>query len=354
MITHLRTILHHMNPALAALIASVSGFMLIRFYYKVKPLIPLALRLALRRWRATRKLKSCSGVWPVFEPAGKPPEDWPGWPDGQEFAFVLTHDVESSRGLGRVKQLAELEMSLGLRSSFNFVPEGDYRVSEELRDYLTSNGFEVGVHSLTHDGKLYSSRKTFRMRAERINQYLKEWKAVGFRSGFMHHNLEWLKDLEVIYDASTFDTDPFEPQPDGLGTIFPLWVPKVEGGGYVELPYTLVQDMNLFIILRERTTDIWKKKLDWIVSRGGMALVNVHPDYMAFDGATPARDEYDVQLFADFLQWVKQNYAGRYWHALPKDLAVFYRDFCVASPGNSGPIVSGGAWGAGARNGARS
>jgi hypothetical protein len=25
---------------------------------------------------------------------------------------------------------------------------------------------------------------------------------------------------------STFDTDPFEPQPDGMGTIFPFWVPN--------------------------------------------------------------------------------------------------------------------------------
>jgi hypothetical protein len=46
-------------------------------------------------------------------------------------------------------------MKHGFRSSFNFIPEGDYRVSRELRDELTRNGFEVGVHDLHHDGKLY-------------------------------------------------------------------------------------------------------------------------------------------------------------------------------------------------------
>jgi hypothetical protein len=42
----------------------------------------------------------------------------------------------------------------------------------------------------------------------------------------MYHDLELLHHLDIEYDASTFDTDPFEPQPDGMGTIFPFWVPN--------------------------------------------------------------------------------------------------------------------------------
>jgi hypothetical protein len=30
----------------------------------------------------------------------------------------------------------------------------------------------------------------------------------------------------------------------------------------------------------EKTISIWKKKLDWIVEKGGMALLITHPDYM--------------------------------------------------------------------------
>ena len=116
------------------------------------------------------------------------------------------------------------EAKLGFRSSFNFIPEGPYQVAKELRDELDANGFEVGVHDLHHDGKLYSSRSEFASNARRINSYLKEWGALGFRAGFMLHNLEWLHDLEAQYDASTFDTDPFEPQPEGRNTIFPFWV----------------------------------------------------------------------------------------------------------------------------------
>ncbi|MCG7853557.1 MAG: hypothetical protein MIO92_13640, partial [Methanosarcinaceae archaeon] len=62
----------------------------------------------------------------------------------------------------------------------------------------------------------------------------------GFHSPSMHRNLEWIHDLIVEYDQSTFDTDPFEPQPDGVRTIFPYWVQHHSiKKGYVELPYTL-------------------------------------------------------------------------------------------------------------------
>jgi hypothetical protein len=172
----------------------------------------------------------------------------------------------------------DLDKKWRFRSSFNFVPEGGYAIPQELQDSITLRGYEVGVHDLRHDGKLYRGRAEFDQNAIRINRYLQEWGASGFRSGFMLHNLDWLHDLGVDYDASTFDTDPFEPQPDGCGTIFPCWVSSSCGGGYVELPYTLPQDFTLFLLLNETSVDIWVQKLDWIAEHGGMALVNVHPD----------------------------------------------------------------------------
>jgi hypothetical protein len=298
----------------------------LRFYYLIKPSLPAPLRLSVRRWWARRKRAESTNSWPILECAGVAPRDWSGWPESREFAFVVTHDVESQRGLDRVRQVAELEMSLGFRSSFNFIPEGSYQVTPELRDWLVENGFEVGVHDHRHDGKLYNSRESFRAGAVRINHFLKEWDAVGFRSGFMFHNLEWSKELNVQYDASTFDTDPFEPQPDGVKTIFPFWVGSREGHGYVELPYTLVQDFTLFVILQEKTNAIWKQKLEWICSRGGMALLNVHPDYMAFENGTMVKDEFTVRHYAEFLTWIKENHSGRYWHALPRGVADFCRN----------------------------
>jgi len=301
-------------------------------YYRCKRLIPRRLRLALRQAHAAHIMRACGDTWPIQESAGSMPDGWPGWPAGRQFALLLTHDVESKRGLERVKQMAELEMELGFRSSFNFVPEGEYRVTADLRDWLTTNGFEIGVHDLHHDGSLYSSRSGFGKKAQKINQYLKEWNAVGFRSGFMFHNLNWAHELELLYEASTFDTDPFEPQPDGANTIFPFWVPRptaVKGmqnrcnrrTGYVELPYTLPQDSTLFILLRQTTIDIWKRKLKWIAGKGGMALVNVHPDYASFGNEVTVPGEFPVRHYREFLSHIVNQYSGVYWHALPQVVA---------------------------------
>ncbi len=225
-----------------------------------------------------------------------------------------------------------LEMELGLRSSFNFIPEGDYRVPYELREELTRNGFEVGVHDFQHDGHLFASRREFARKATHINHYLNEWRAAGFRSGFMLHKLDWLHDLDIQYDASTFDTDPFEPQPEGRHTIFPFWVPSPleneEPGvshkrGYVELPYTLPQDSTLFLLLRESTPAIWLQKTNWIAEHCGMALLDTHPDYMCFDAQTKRSGEFDIKLYREFLQAVIRDHRDAFWNALPRDVAAY-------------------------------
>jgi hypothetical protein len=195
-------------------------------YYSLKPAIPRPVRLAIRRKLAFRKLDRVRDFWPILPGSEYPPKGWPGWPGGKKFAFVLTHDVEEQRGLTRVPELAELERKYGFRSSFNFVPGAAYRVPKELRDWLTISGFEVAVHDMHHDGKLFRSRRDFARRAPYINHYLEEWNAAGFRSGFMMRRLSWLHELDIAYDMSTFDTDPFEPEPDGVNTIFPFWVPR--------------------------------------------------------------------------------------------------------------------------------
>jgi glycosyltransferase involved in cell wall biosynthesis/peptidoglycan/xylan/chitin deacetylase (PgdA/CDA1 family) len=293
-------------------------------YYFIKPIMPFRLRIALRRWWANRILRTYAGQWPIDAKAGATPPGWPGWPDGKRFAVILTHDVEGPKGLSRVEQLMNLELKHGFRSCFNFVPEGEYRVPDRVREMLDQAGFEVGVHGLQHDGKLYSSKASFAAKAARIRDYLQHWKASGFRSPLMQHKLAWLHLLGAQYDSSTFDTDPFEPEPDGMRTIFPFWVPGSNDGGYVELPYTLVQDFNLFVVLRERN-DVWKQKLDWIAERGGMALINTHPDYMGFGGQL-AREEFPVSYYEEFLRYVREKYDGSYWAALPREAAQHYRD----------------------------
>ncbi len=297
-----------------------------KIYYHVKPFIPRQLQLWLRRRVAIRKLKSCEDIWPIDREAGKIPVGWQGWPGNKHFALVLTHDVESTRGQDKCSKLMRLERQLGFRSSFNFVAE-EYRVSHKLRGDLVAAGFEVGLHGLCHDRKLYLSQEVFRQFAPKINHYLKEWQAFGFRSPCMFHNLDWIRELDIMYDASTFDTDPFEPQPDGVGTVFPFYVSgNANRKGYLELPYTLPQDFTLFILLQQRTIETWKRKLDWLAERGGMALLNVHPDYINFGDKKLRYDEYPIAYYEEFLQYVNKRYKNSYWHVLPKELAQYWAE----------------------------
>jgi len=326
----------------------------LKLYYHAKPFLPRSLRLATRRFFANRKRHRYADTWPIDPRSGPPPSDWKGWPNGASFAFILSHDIEAQAGYDKLDALLEIEEQLGFRSVINFIPEGQYRVSKKRIQSLKDRGFEIGVHGLHHDGKLYNNRATFEARAKRINRYLKEWGATGFRSPLMHHRLDWLHSLDIAYDSSTFDTDPFEPQPDGLGTIFPLWIgnsklkianyskpqssqenpisnSKLEisnrqsnsRSGYVELPYTLPQDSTLFLLLRESTNQIWKEKTAWIAKQGGMVFLNTHPDYMDFKGNGNA-SSFPISYYADFLQHVKESYGGQYWHATPDKVASYF------------------------------
>lgn len=298
----------------------------VQLYHLVKPLIPRWVQVRARQLQARWRRRHAAAVWPILESSRTPPEGWAGWPDGRRFAFVLTHDVEGSRGHDRCRTVMDVEAQHGFRSSFNLVPDL-YAVSADLRDEIGRRGWELAVHGLRHDASLFWSRRSFTRQAAAINQVLKDWGAVGFRSPYMIRNLDWIADLDIEYDASTFDTDPFELQPEGAGTVFPFFV-SAPGGGrrYVELPYSLPQDLNLFVLLGERGIETWKRKLDWVAEAGGMALLDTHPDYMALDGGkSPACDEYPVAYYAEFLDYVRTRYAGQYWHALPRDVARFWR-----------------------------
>ena len=295
-------------------------------YYFIKPILLRRLQIAVRRAILKKKLPHVQGIWPINETAGTTPVNWNGWPEGKKFALLITHDVETSRGMNRCRELAKLDLKYGIKSSFNIVP-CKYTVPITTVRWLQNQGFEVGVHDYNHDGKLYRSRKIFDRRAAIINRYLKEWNATGFRSAAMHHKLDWISTLDISYDCSTFDTDPFEPQPDGVNTIFPYWYqnPSKEKG-FVEIPYTLPQDFTLFVIKGDKDCTIWKEKLKWIAEKGGMATVIVHPDYINFDILGKKRfDEYQKELYSEFLNYINKEYKGQFYNPLPGELASFIK-----------------------------
>lgn len=294
-----------------------------RMYYILKPLLPRVLTRFLRQHYQNPKQVAKQISWPIEDhyvkflwnvlaevlksvPNVKPA---PLWPDGHRFAFILTHDVEDADGQKFIPAVADLEEEFGFRSSFNFVPER-YPIDLGLVDELRQRGFEIGIHGLKHDGKLFSSRKEFERRAERINKYLREFDAVGFRSPLTHRNPEWMQALNIEYDLSFFDADPFEPIPGGTMNVYPFFI-----GHFVELPYTLVQDYTLTAVLNQHTPNLWLDKVEFLREVHGMVLLNSHPDYL--------RSPENFRIYSAFLSAMHiQNDA---WHALPRDAACWWR-----------------------------
>ncbi len=295
-------------------------------YYQVRPFVPRPIQVMIRQRIAAARRKLERDRWPIDRGAASAPPFWEGWPEGKKFALVLTHDVESAAGHARCLQLLELEMARGFHSSFNFVI-GGYDVSADLRRHLVESGYEVGIHGVYHDGKDFKCRRIFERRAPIINDRLREWQCVGFRAPAMYCRHDWLHELSIEYDSSTFDTDPFEFEAPAAKTIFPFWVNRgINGNGYVELPYTLAQDFTLFVLLKEKNIDTWKQKLDWIAGHGGMALIITHPDYMSFGGSKTGFGKYPADYYAEFLDYISANYGGQFWHALPKEVAGFWKE----------------------------
>lgn len=236
------------------------------------------------------------------------------WPGANKFAFVLTHDVETGLGQRFVRAVADLDESMGYHSSFNFVPER-YEVDFQLLDELRRRGFEIGVHGFKHDGRLFASKKTFTKCAQRINQYANQWQSIGFRCELTLREPDWMQYLNIEYDLSFFDTDPFEPIPGGTMSIWPFTL-----GHFLELPYTLVQDYTLTSIINEHTPRIWLQKVDFIQNYHGMALLNSHPDYL--------KQEIDWKVYKDFLAAMRDM--PNCWQALPCNVADWWhRRLCA-------------------------
>lgn len=303
-----------------------------RAYYDLKPLLPRALTRLLRRAYRNSAESRPLVCWPIepryadflievvtqllerLDQDAVPFVHF--WPGGHDYAFVLTHDVETAEGQAAIPSVAELEERRGFHSSFNLVPARyplDRGIIRELRD----RGFEVGVHDLNHDGKLFRSEATFTQRAARINGHLREMEAAGFRAALTHRQPAWMQQLDVAYDLSFFDTDPYEPIPGGTMSLWPFLL-----GRFVELPYTLVQDYTLTSVLGERSARLWMEKVDFLEAHRGMALLNSHPDYL--------RSSTTRHVYEEFLDAMADR--SGYWHALPHEVALWWGLRAAAGP----------------------
>lgn len=287
------------------------------YYNLVRPLLPLSLRQKLQeKYNSNIKFKE-NFIDDSLLNYLRENENWVEllekitYPNNNSCAIISTHDVEDEEGFNFIPKLIELEEKFGIKSSWNIVPY-KYKIDEGIIRLIKESGHEIGIHGYNHDGKLYYSEKIFNERATYINEALKKYEAVGFRSPMVHRNLKWLQKLNIKYDASCFDYDPFQPFPGGTGSIWPFVI-----GKFVELPYTMPQDHTIFYVLKEKEITIWKNKAKWISENKGIILLLTHPDYLI--------DKFNFSKYVELLEYLKTIQNAFY--CLPKDFVDIIRSW---------------------------
>jgi peptidoglycan/xylan/chitin deacetylase (PgdA/CDA1 family) len=299
----------------------------LNLYYRIKRLIPRQLQLSLRRRLIKWQGAPAFPQWPYDDSVERLVRFYAGcalralgteqasfdwfWPNRAHAAVILTHDVEGAAGLANALRIADLEEQRGLRSSFNIVGDAypiDWGVVRELRD----RGHEIGSHALYHDRSVFSSREEFERQLPPLRAAVDRLGAVGFRSPATHRVTEWLSELPVQYDATMALSDPYEPQPGGVCTVWPFFL-----GDVLELPYTLPQDHTLFTLLQHRSATLWIEQVKRIKRSFGLVQCVSHPDpgYLG--------ERRNEATYAEFLDALTSE--GEIWHALPLDVARWWR-----------------------------
>ncbi len=318
-------------------------------YYSLRPLLRTSVRRHLQKIYLRGWEKIPFPAWPIdatidkihqkllalllrAQGIEKIPFIW-FWPEGFSSCAIMTHDVEGEEGKDFCGRMMDLDEAAGIHSAFQIVPEDRYSVPLDFLQSITSRGFEVNVHDLKHDGRLYAEHSEFLRRARRINQYVREFGAQGFRSGILYRNADWFGAFEFSYDMSLPNVAHLDPQRGGCCTVMPFFIGKI-----VELPVTCTQDYTLFQILKDFSLGLWKKQVERIRKENGLISFIVHPDYII---EQRARETYAALL--EYLSSLRKQ--GTIWTALPRDVAGWWRQrsqmelvqvkdkWCVEGPG---------------------
>lgn len=301
-----------------------------KLYYRFRPVMNLTARTQIQKLRARNWKKQSFPKWPVdttvedisetlllmsMKAAGLQsiPFVW-FWPDGATGCVAMTHDVETTAGRDFCAELMNVDDSFGIKSAFGVVPEGRYEVTSNFINSVRGRGFEVLIHDLNHDGRLFDNKEEFLRRATTINRYGSEFGAKGFRAAVLYRNPAWYEALEFAFDTSIPNVARLDPQRGGCCTVMPYFIRNV-----VEIPVTAIQDYTLFHILEERSIDLWKKQVDIILGKKGLVNFIVHPDYLLQSDT--------LSVYKNLLGHLRELAEKKpIWFALPSEINRWWRE----------------------------
>jgi hypothetical protein len=298
-------------------------------YYSIRPILPVSIRKFLQRIYMQDWESIGFPRWPVDHSVEttfkqilalllsayhieKLPFIW-FWPNGYQGCTIITHDVETAQGQDFCPSLMDINDSFGVKSSFQFIPAERYILSKDFLSDIRDRGFEINIHDLNHDGHLFEDKEQFLRRAQRINQYVKEYAAIGFRSGVMYRNVDWYDAFEFSYDMSVPNVAHLDPQRGGCCTVMPYFIGKI-----LELPLTTIQDYALFNILNVKSIDLWKQQIKLITENNGLLSFLIHPDYII-------KKQYQYLYYSLLEHLIEVCNTGNIWVTLPKAVDEWWR-----------------------------
>src|SRR5207247_2344096 len=161
---------------------------------------------------------------------------------------------------------------------------------------------------------LFSTQEQFLRRVERINEYARKYRALGFRAGALYRNQAWYGALDFSYDMSVPSVAHLDPQRGGCCSLMPFFIGRI-----LELPLTTIQDYALFHFLNDYSTTLWKQQIAIITENHGVASFDVHPDYII---ERRARATYEALL--EHLAQMRDE--QKTWIALPREVDRWWRD----------------------------
>ena len=305
------------------------SFLARHLYYALRPYLPIGIKQRLQRLYLAGWEQISFPRWPVdctveeifrkvlavamrSQGIDELPFIW-FWPDGHDSCAIVTHDVEGPAGKAFCSAVMDLDDLCGIKSSFQIIPESRYPVEPEFLAGFRNRGFEVNVHDLNHDGKLFLNEREFVRRVAAVNRYGQEFGAAGFRAGAMYRDQRWYHALDFQYDMTVPNVAHLEAQRGGCCTVLPYFI-----GRLLELPLTTAQDYSLFLLLRDTAFEVWQRQIELVRQQHGLISILVHPDYI--------RERWAQQIYLRLLQHLALlRDQCNVWIAKPGEVNTWWR-----------------------------
>jgi peptidoglycan/xylan/chitin deacetylase (PgdA/CDA1 family) len=223
---------------------------------------------------------------------------------------IITHDIESEKGLRKALRLKEIEEKYEIESTWFLLTE-EYSLDKKIVKRLAEKG-EIALHGDRHEAKFYSLKKDeiverLKKSKEKLEEVV-EKEVVGFRAPLLQYNkkiLEAVSEAGFKYDSSAPAWEPLNPltmKPDGIELLNPIKINRI-----MEIPITIIQDHQMLYILKfktEQAIEQWIEKINEIGKLGGMSLLLVHPDH-------ELASQQSIESYKKLLEKVSSD--GQHW-----------------------------------------